>query len=711
MKRFILVVSALALLAIAVIYAVYFRGLYLDVDPNAPVTAVFRTEGKQLLRQTGTGEWESFVIRGVDVSSNLPGHPTLEFAPEPEDYLRWLECIAEMGANTIRVYTVMDADFYEAFYQYNVTHQEPLYLLQGLQVSDAANYGAEDVYDETFLGLLLENGRAAVDVIHGNKIIALGDTSGTGRYRWDISTWVIGYLVGHEWDSGNIAYTNQSTTYSTDYQGTYFTTTSEATRFEAAMARVMDQIVAYESDKYKTQRLLAFVNDPANDPFIYEDIYAARFLKYTQTDAEHIQTTQALLSGYFAAYRLNYFCPDFLQYFSREQRIKLGNLLVGLDTETGYHGYLALLGRYHTIPVVAAGYGFSTSRAAIFENENPLNERQQGEALVQVWRDAGAAGWAGVFVSTWQDVWDRRTWNTADAVYDTREPTWQDIQTEGQSYGLMEFRLGDGKVVCCVDGDPSEWTLEDVVLETEEGRLSMRYDEKYLYFLAEWKAFDPETDILYLPLDITPKTGSTYCENYDLTFERASDFVICIQGTRDSRVLVQERYERLWAMHAYETDREDAYYELREKDAPLFRPIRLMVQRSEPWPLGQWSPAVTYETGILRYGTADPEAAGYDSLTDYCFTEEGVELRIPWQLLNFADPSEMLIHDDYYQCYGVEYLQIQEMYVGLASGEDTEERIRMAPFALEGWGGNEIYHERLKESYYILQAAWTALGE
>ena len=68
MKRFILVVSALALLAIAVIYAVYFRGLYLDVDPNAPVTAVFRTEGKQLLRQTGTGEWESFVIRGVDVS-------------------------------------------------------------------------------------------------------------------------------------------------------------------------------------------------------------------------------------------------------------------------------------------------------------------------------------------------------------------------------------------------------------------------------------------------------------------------------------------------------------------------------------------------------------------------------------------------------------------------------------------------------------------
>ena len=52
-----------------------------------------------------------------------------------------------------------------------------------------------------------------MDVIHGHRIVSPGDTSGTGFYRWDVSEWVLGYLVGSEWDSGNIAYTNNSTTY------------------------------------------------------------------------------------------------------------------------------------------------------------------------------------------------------------------------------------------------------------------------------------------------------------------------------------------------------------------------------------------------------------------------------------------------------------------------------------------------------------------
>ena len=52
-----------------------------------------------------------------------------------------------------------------------------------------------------------------------------------------------------------------------------------------------------------------------------------------------------------------------------------------------------------------------------------------------------------------------------------------------------------------------------------------------------------------------------------------------------------------------------------------------------------------------------------------CFTDNGVEIRIPWQLLNFSNPSEMMIHDDYYEHYGVENLHIDEMYVGVAQGD------------------------------------------
>ena len=82
-----------------------------------------------------------------------------------------------------------------------------------------------------------------------------------------------------------------------------------------------------------------------------------------------------------------------------------------------------------------------------------------------------------------------------------------------------------------------------------------------------------------------------------------------------------------------------------------------------------------------------------------------MEIRIPWQLLNFSNPSEMMIHDDYYEHYGIENLQIDEIYIGLSLGED-EYRIPMESFALEGWGKTVTYHERLKESYAMLKQYW-----
>ena len=122
--------------------------------------------------------------------------------------------------------------------------------------------------------------------------------------------------------------------------------------------------------------------------------------------------------------------------------------------------------------------------------------------------------------------------------------------------------------MCYVDGDPSEWTAADVVLETEDGSLSMKYDEKFLYFYAEGRDFRTGEDILYIPIDTTPKTGSTYCENYDLTFERPCDFVICIHNVEDSRLMVQERYEVLRSTFSQETEQFDAFIEPVDPDTP-----------------------------------------------------------------------------------------------------------------------------------------------
>ena len=46
----------------------------------------------------------------------------------------------------------------------------------------------------------------------------------------------------------------------------YFATTPEASAFETLLARLMDGMATYEAEKYGQQRLLAFINDPLNDP-------------------------------------------------------------------------------------------------------------------------------------------------------------------------------------------------------------------------------------------------------------------------------------------------------------------------------------------------------------------------------------------------------------------------------------------------------------
>ena len=131
----------------------------------------------------------------------IPGYFSTEFAIDKETYLRWFGMIQEMGANTIRVYTIQIPDFYEAVYEYNKDNPNPLYILHGVWVNDYVQNSHVDAYDDSFREALLEDCRTLVDVIHGRRKINLGyqATSASGVYNKDISDWVLGYILGVEW--------------------------------------------------------------------------------------------------------------------------------------------------------------------------------------------------------------------------------------------------------------------------------------------------------------------------------------------------------------------------------------------------------------------------------------------------------------------------------------------------------------------------------
>lgn len=707
MKKFIIVACVVVLFFCGWNIVVYRFGFYVDLHPNAPITASMTTDHDTIYMEKD-GKKVPFEIRGVNMGVGIPGEWATDFAIDKETYLRWFQWIQEMGANTIRVYTILHTDFYEAFYEYNKDNDNPLYLIHGVWVNDYVQNSHRDAYDDDFRQTLLDDCHTVVDILHGKKTLSLGDGVGSGSYRKDVSQWVIGYILGVEWEDVTVEYTNRKYPERSTYKGEYMYTTEDASPFEAMLCEVGDSIIKYETQRYKQQRLVAFSNWPTTDPFDYPENITAHFKKCAKVDVEHIKTTDAFLSGHFASYHVYPYYPDYLNFVDDKSGFAY--------TEDGqlntYRTYLERLTAHHTVPVVISEYGVSTGRgmaqrdANTGRNQGHMSENEQGQAIIDCYKDIMAAGCAGSCIFTWQDEWFKRTWNTMYAVDLTKTPYWSDYQTNEQYFGLLSFDPGKKKSISYVDGDLSEWKKEDVVTKNGDMSVSMKYDEKFIYFRIHKDNFSAENDVLYIPIDTTPKTGSTYCKNHVLSFERASDFLIVIDGKKNSRILVQERYEALRAMYLYHTEGKDPYIHSVDKDTPVFKKMNLILQTAVELMDQDDVMAETYETGLLTYGNANPEDEDFNSLADFIFSGDDIELKIPWQMLNFSNPSEMMIHDDYYEHYGVENLHIDQMYIGISDAKHKTHRIPMDEFPLEGWGNTVTYHERLKKSYYQIKSYW-----
>ena len=456
MKKFIIAACIVVLLIFAWNFSYYNLGIYIDLHPDAPVTA-FMTTDQDTIYMEKDGKTVPFEIRGVNMGVGLPGEWATDYAIDKETYLRWFAWIQEMGANTIRVYTILHDDFYNAFYEYNQGREDPLYLIHGVWVNDYVQNSHRDAYDDDFRQTLLDDCRTVVDILHGQKNLSLGYGLGSGSYRKDVSQWVIGYILGVEWEDVTVTYTDHKYPERSSYQGTYMYTTEDASPFEAMLCEVGDKIIEYESKRYKQQRLVAFSNWPTTDPFDYPEDITRFFMKCAKVDVEHIRTTDAFLSGHFASYHVYPYYPDYLNYVSDKSGF--------VTTEDGkvntYQTYLKRLTEHHTIPVVISEYGVSTGRGMAQRdyntgrNQGNMSESEQGQAIIQCYEDIMAAGCAGSCVFTWQDEWFKRTWNTMHAVDLENTPYWSDYQTNEQYFGLLAFDPGKEKSVSYTDGDLS----------------------------------------------------------------------------------------------------------------------------------------------------------------------------------------------------------------------------------------------------------------
>ncbi|MDQ1147275.1 hypothetical protein QE429_004102 [Bacillus sp. SORGH_AS 510] len=682
--------------------------------------------GKTYIQIQKDGKWNDFLIKGVNMGIGKPGYFPGETAISKQEYLRWFKEIGAMNANAIRVYTLHPPQFYEAFYEYNQMAKKPLYLMHGTWVNEENLIHTQDAYAQVNTDDARLEIKNMIDIIHGNANLAARPGHASGEYKYDISKYVLGMVLGTEWDPNMVANTNAKNAAVGQYNGKYFKT-ENSNPFEAWLAGLLDYATDYETNKYKWQHSLSFTNWVTTDllehpaePLENEDMVSI--------DPNHIVATNQFHAGLFASYHIYPYYPDFLNYEP--------NYLHYVDLngkKSNYAGYLHELRAAHNMPVLVAEFGVPSSRGLTHKNVYGMNqgfhsEKEQGEIDRQLYQSIVSEGYAGGLVFTWQDEWFKRTWNTMDFDNPDRRPYWNNQQTNEQHFGLLGFEPGKKETAITVDGVSSDWNLagvERIYQSTDKEDLlkevRMTSDSGYLYFQLKYnKPVDFKQEGTYLLLDTIDNQGQT---NISLSKESkvrtdfGIDFLVKLTGPKDSRVMVDSYYDTFYFQYAklLHLIKEEPYPE--KKDNGIFHPIRLALNKKLTIPSSNTVvPFQDYETGVLRFGNANPTNKSFDSLTDISISSDNktIEGRIPWQLLNFKDPSLREVMGDFWihglsesvESKGIR-IAVVTTKLGIARQsfpKRSNNQINQKDSYLYSWKpwDSPVYYERLKDSYRIM---------
>ena len=674
------------------------------------IKIVSKVEGKDFYVYYD-GKWEKKFLKGVNMGAGKPGTFPGELAITKEEYLRWFKEISDMNADVIRVYTTLKPDFYDALYEYNKNSEKPLYILQGVWINDTDVTELHDAFGdkERILKNFIKDSQDLVDVFHGNATLPEKVGFASGEYTNDISEYVIGWVLGVEWDPIFVDTTNKNNPDRNTYNGRYLFT-ENASPFETFMCEAGDKIVEYEVDNYKMARPVSYTNwitadmlKHPNEPFFNEDMI--------EVNVEHIKPQDSFTIGVFASYHIYPYYPDFINY--QKDYIEFKDEKGEINT---YKAYLRDLISQHTMPVLVAEVGIPASRGMAHEslysgyNQGNHDETEQGIILQNLLKDIYDEGYCGGLVFSWQDEWFKRTWNTMDFDMPDTRPFWSNPQTNEQEFGILAFDPGEGQSVCYVDGDINEWKDETPIYTTDDTKLYAKSDEKYLYLMVDKDNFDLSKDKILIPIDTISNQGNNNDKENKVEFSRDADLEIIIDGENNSKILVDAYYDSFNYLYADKLKMIEDNPLFKMKNSGIFNPMYLCLNKELFLPEDKIKvPFSKYETGVLKLGNANPNQGGYNSLTDFSVKEGKLEIRIPWQLLNVMDPSTKQIIGDLYKNEGIKAEKVENFYIGVGNLQDSESVIDMGNYSWESWE-KPTYHERLKPSYYKLQEIFKELN-
>lgn len=656
-------------------------------------------------------QWQSMKIQGVNLGMGKPGAFPGQAAITEDEYYKWLIDIGKLGSNTIRVYTVQPPGFYNALKRYNESHERPLYLLHGTWVEEERIVETGNAFDKQATRDAQTEMKHIVNIIHGNEMLSYNKGHATGAYTADVSKYVIGWIVGIEWDPEMVVSTNKKNKNVGDYDGKYVYSKG-ASPFEHWIAAQMDYIATYEKETYNWIRPISFTNWVTTDllqhpdePDPKEDLVSVNpQLIHLKKDLEK--------TGQFASYHVYPYYPESLNY-------QYADYVDHRGEKNNYAGYLKDLHAAHTMPILVAEFGIPSSRGKTHNNvygwnQGHMSEKEQGETLARLFEDILEEDLMGGLVFTWQDEWFKRTWNTMDLDNPDRRPYWSNAQTSEQQFGLLSF----DRLKVKVDGKDDDWQGVEP-LYTSNGAvqsLMMQSDERYVYYKIQLS--DEAKGYPMLLIDTKRGQGNKKVNDYGLKTKNGLEFIVPFKSTKNSRVFVDTQYD-IYALYYEKYDPKNIHYD-GAANTGNFTKINYVLSNALKIPTTKKTiPFTGYETGKLLEGNANPDDAAYNSLVDFNMNEEQhiIEVRIPWLLLSFADPSLKEVVGDISERDYMAREKVTGMQVGVAFMNEEHDVVETLPamkdgvvptFASYTWANWEQPEStyRLKQSYRIVQKAF-----
>lgn len=575
----------------------------------------FFIEGRTIVKERGDGNKEAFFINGVNIGTALPGRFFTEMPLSYDLYREWLDMQSGLGVNTVRVYTLLPPMFYRALHDHNQVHDEKLYLLQEIWPDEHPKNKdyLNEAYDETYKQEI----RWVVSAIHGDVTIPPRQYKAYGNYAYDVSDYLIGFLVGRELEPEEVVATNQlNPDYS--FSGRHFMNSKEASPTEAWLAQSCDETLA-AAEKYGKLPLVAIVSWPPLDTIEHESGWTSDGKSkigvndIASIDINHIvenNTDEQLLFGAYHVYP-NY--PDFINedtayaYSSDEK----GSLR--------FKGYLeAFIATHGERPAVIAEYGMSNSMMTAHVSPDGLNhgglsEQQQAEGLIRLNDAIVETGYAGAIIFQWVDEWAKRTWITEPYMIPyARHPLWHNVMDPEQNYGLVAIesmgKISTSSHTLGVEGLERIETWNDhafvgMDLVLESGMDAGAFLEKGLRIGIS----------THNPTNVT---GGIVPE-FELRFE---------QGI--ASILVKEGYN--WTNGRYEP----------EDTTGAFEKMRLQTNPESWLRSGKKNEAISIDLSTLNIG------AFSDSRCQVSLGDGVVRIRLPYMLLGISDPSSLRVLDD-----------------------------------------------------------------